>query len=53
MRHPTPDTLRRNAQALRREELARIVRVAELKWPTFAKVLHAPVPCQVPSPPHA
>jgi hypothetical protein len=52
MRHPTPDTLRRNAQALRREELARMARGAGLKWSTFVKVFHAPFPRQVPSSPH-
>ena len=53
MRHPDPTTLRRNAQELRREELARIARGAELKWSTFRKVFHAPLPSQVPAPPHA
>jgi hypothetical protein len=53
VRHPDPNTLRRNAQELRREELARIARDAGLKWSTFRKAFHAPFPSQVASPPHA
>ena len=53
MRIPDGQTLRRNAQRLRREELARIAREAGIKWSTFRKVLHAPFPRQVSSPPHA
>ena len=53
MTHPTLSLLRRTAHTLRREELARIVRGAGLKWSTFRKVFHAPHPRQIPSPPHA
>ena len=45
-------TLRRRAQALRREELARIARAIALKWQTFVKVRHGPHPSKVPTPTH-
>jgi len=35
MRHPDPFTLRRNAEQLRREELARIAGVLTLEWTTW------------------
>ena len=47
-----PFSLRRTAQQLRREELARIAGVAAIKWSTFRKALHAPLPRQVAPSPH-
>ena len=52
MKLPDPDSLRRNAQELRRQELARIAHAAALKWTTFRKAVHAPHPCQSPTPSH-
>ena len=52
MKYPDPNTRRRDAQRLRREELARIAHVAAIKWSTFWKANHAPHPCQVSPTPH-
>ena len=46
------DALRRQAQALRRQELARIARSIAIKWQTFVKVRHGPHPSKVPTPSH-
>ena len=47
-------TLREHAQALRREELARIAGLAAVKWQTLLQSLvpHAPLPRQSPSSTH-
>lgn len=47
-------TLREQAQALRREELARIAALAAVKWQTLlqSRVRHASLPRQSPSPTH-
>jgi hypothetical protein len=52
MTHPDPHILRRQAQQLRHQELARIARAAAIKWSTFWKPSHAPHPRQVPHPTH-
>jgi hypothetical protein len=45
-------TLRRNAQELRRRELARIARSIAIKWQTYVKVRHGPHPSKIPTPSH-
>ena len=47
-------TLRTQAQALRREELRRIACVAAIKWQTLLQNrAHAPLPCQIPTQTHS
>ena len=53
-----PDVLRRNAQRLRREELARIAGVGAIEWSTLIRRIraslsrpHAPLPREIPAPP--
>lgn len=55
MRFPDPDTLRRTAQALRREELGRIAGAGGIEWSTLVlrtrTFLSRPT-CPVPAPNH-
>jgi len=46
------DGLHRRAEALRREELRRVARLAGLKWRALLRKFHAPHPRQVPAPTH-
>lgn len=52
MRFPEPDTLRRNAQQLRRQEFARIAGEGAIEWTTLVRRIRAfltrPAPCPVP-----
>ena len=52
MRFPDPDLLRRNAQALRRRELAGIAAGAAIEWSTLVRRIRVsltrPAPCPVP-----
>ena len=53
MRFPDPETLRRNAQELRREELARIATDGAIEWTTLVRRIRAsftrPSTCPVPA----
>ena len=52
MRYPDPATLRRDAQRLRREELARIAEVGAIEWSTLIRRIRASLiasPCPVPA----
>lgn len=54
MRIPDPEALKRRAQALRREELARLACSAAVKWRALLKTpAHAPFPCKDPAPTHS
>lgn len=52
MRYPDPDTLRRDALRLRREELSRIAEVGAIEWSTLVRRIRAHLsgsPCPVPA----
>ena len=53
MRYPDPEVLRRNAQKLRREELARIAAGGAIEWSTLIRRIRAsfipPAACPVPA----
>ena len=53
-RIPDPFLMQRNAQALRREELARIATGAAIRWQALvAHFAHAPYPRKGPTPTHS